>query len=306
MEDLSLLRQALPYIKLYRNKIFVIKFGGEVVSDQDRMDALAADLSLLHELNIRLVIIHGGGPQATELADKLGIVSEKIEGRRVTDDRMLEVTKMVFAGKISTDILSALRRHDTPAVGLSGVDGDLVEAVRRPPKKIVDNETGEVREVDFQNVGDIRSVNPHILKVLLENRFVPVVASLGADGTGKVLNINADTIAAEIAGALPAEKLFLFSNVSGILRDVNDPSSRFSYLAVEDAEDLVRSRVVGGGMIPKVSAAIAAVRKGVKRAHIINGLEHNALLYEVFTVKGLGTMVLDRHEMAAYLEQEQG
>ena len=306
MEDLSLLRQALPYIKLYRNKIFVIKFGGEVVSDQDRMDALAADLSLLHELNIRIVIIHGGGPQATELADKLGIVSEKIEGRRVTDDRMLEVTKMIFAGKISTDILSALRRHDTPAVGLSGVDGDLVEAVRRPPKKIVDAETGEVREVDFQNVGDIRSVNPHILQVLLENRFVPVVASLGADGSGKVLNINADTIAAEIAGALPAEKLFLFSNVSGILRDVNDPSSRFSYLAVEDAEDLVRSRVVGGGMIPKVSAAITAVRKGVKRAHIINGLERNALLYEVFTVKGLGTMVLDRHEMAAYLEQEQG
>ena len=306
MEDLSLLRQALPYIKLYRNKIFVIKFGGEVVSDQDRMDALAADLSLLHELNIRIVLIHGGGPQATELADKLGIVSEKIEGRRVTDDRMLEVTKMIFAGKISTDILSALRRHDTPAVGLSGVVGDLVEAVRRPPKKIVDNETGEVREVDFQNVGDIRSVNPTILKVLLENRFVPVVASLGADGSGKVLNINADTIAAEIAGALPAEKLFLFSNVSGVLRDVNDPSSRFSYLAVDDAENLVRSRVVGGGMIPKVSAAITAVRKGVKRAHIINGLEHNALLYEVFTVKGLGTMVLDRHEMAAYLEQEQG
>jgi len=305
VEDLSLLRQALPYIKLYRNKIFVIKFGGEVVSDQDRMDALAADLSLLHELNIRIVIIHGGGPQATELADKLGIVSEKIEGRRVTDDRMLEVTKMIFAGKISTDILSALRRHDTPAVGLSGVDGDLIEAVRRPPKKIVD-ETGQVREVDFQNVGDIRSVNPTILKVLLENRFVPVVASLGADGSGKVLNINADTIAAEIAGALPAEKLFLFSNVSGVLRDANDPSSRFSYLAVDDAEDLIRSRVVGGGMIPKVSAAITAVRKGVKRAHIINGLEHNALLYEVFTVKGLGTMVLDRHEMAAYLEQEQG
>ena len=132
MEDLSLLRQALPYIKLYRNKIFVIKFGGEVVSDQDRMDALAADLSLLHELNIRIVIIHGGGPQATELAEKLGIVSEKIEGRRVTDDRMLEVTKMIFAGKISTDILSALRRHDTPAGGLSGVGGDLFEAVRGP------------------------------------------------------------------------------------------------------------------------------------------------------------------------------
>jgi acetylglutamate kinase len=304
LEDLSLLRQALPYIKQYRNKIFVIKFGGEVVSDAERMDGLAADLSLLHELNIRLVIIHGGGPQATELADRLGIVSEKIEGRRVTDDRMLEVAKMVFAGKISTDVLSALRRHDTPAIGLSGVDGDLIEAVRRPPKKIVNEETGEVREVDFQNVGDIRSVNPSILKVLLENRFVPVVASLGADGEGQVLNINADTIAAEIAGALPAEKLFLFSNVSGVLKDVNDPASRFSYLTVDQAEDLIRARGVAGGMIPKLSAAIAAVRKGVKRAHIMNGLEKNALLYEVFTVKGLGTMVLDRHEMTTYLDEE--
>ena len=303
MEDLSLLRQALPYIKQYRNKIFVIKFGGEVVSDPDRMDGLATDLALLHELNIRIVIIHGGGPQATELADRLGIVSEKIEGRRVTDDRMLEVTKMVFAGKISTDILSALRRHDTPGIGLSGVDGDLIHAVRRPPRKIVNEETGEVREVDFQNVGDIRAVNPAILRVLLENRFVPVVASLGAEEDGQVLNINADTIAAEIAGALPAEKLFLFSNVSGVLKDVNDVSSRYSHLTDEDAEELIRTKGVSGGMIPKLNAAIQAVRKGVKRTHIINGLEKNALLYEVFTVKGLGTMVLDRYEEAAYLEQ---
>ncbi len=303
MEDLSLLKQALPYIKQYRNKTFVIKFGGEVVSDAERMDGLAADIALLRELNIRMVIIHGGGPQATELAERLGIETEKVEGRRITDDRMLEVTKMVFAGKISTDILSALRRHDTPGIGLSGVDGDLIDAVRRPPKRYVDEATGQVREVDFQNVGDIRSVNPDVLRVLLENRFVPVVASLGADESGSVLNINADTIAAEIAGALPAEKLFLFSNVSGILKDVKDPASRFSYLTEDAAEDLLRQKAVSGGMIPKVLAAIQAVRKGVKRVHIMNGLEKNALLYEVFTVKGLGTMVLDRHEEAAYLAQ---
>jgi acetylglutamate kinase len=210
---------------------------------------------------------------------------------------------MVFAGQISTDILSALRRHETPGIGLSGVDGGLIHAVRRPPRRIVNEETGEVHEVDFQNVGDIRAVNPAILRVLLENRFVPVVASLGAEGDGQVLNINADTIAAEIAGALPAEKLFLFSNVSGVLKDVKDPSSRFSYLTDEDAEELIRTKAVSGGMIPKLAAAIQAVRKGVKRAHIINGLEKNALLYEVFTVKGLGTMVLDRYEAAAYLEQ---
>lgn len=303
MEDISLLKQALPYIKQYRNKTFVIKFGGEVVSDPERIDTLAADISLLHELNIRMVIIHGGGPQATELAERLGISSEKIEGRRVTDDKMLEVAKMVFAGTISTDILSALRRHDTPGVGLSGVDGDLIDAVRRPPKKFVDEATGVVREVDFQNVGDIRSVQPQVLRVLLENRFVPVVASLGADQNGKVLNINADTIAAEVAASLPAEKLFLFSNVNGVLKDVNDSTSRLSYLTVEAAEDMIRTKSVSGGMIPKLNAAIQAVRKGVKRAHIINGLERNALLYEVFTVKGFGTMVLDRYEEASYLDE---
>ena len=304
MEDISLLKQALPYIKQYRNKTFVIKFGGEVVSDAERMSGLAEDLSLLHELSIRVVIIHGGGPQATELAERLGIVTEKIDGRRITDDRMLEVAKMVFAGKISTDILSALRQHGTPGIGLSGVDGDLVDAVRRPPKKYTDQATGQVREVDFQNVGDIRAVRPEILRVLLENRFVPVVGSLGADQTGKVLNINADTIAAEIAAALPAEKLFLFSNVAGVLRDVSDPTSRFSYLTVDAAEDLIQKKGVSGGMIPKLTAAIQAVRKGVRRAHIINGLEKNALLYEVFTVKGLGTMIVDQREEAEYhLEQ---
>jgi acetylglutamate kinase len=303
MEDIHLLKQALPYIKQYRNKIFVIKFGGEVVSDPSRLDRLAEDLSLLHELNIRLVIIHGGGPQLSDTAKKLGIESVKVEGRRITDDRMLEVAKMVFSGSISTDILSALRRHGTPGVGLSGVDGHLIDAVRRPPRQIMDPESGKDTEVDYQNVGDIRSVQPEILRVLLENRFVPVVASLGADQQGKVLNINADTIAAELAAALPAEKLFLLSNVNGILRDVKDTASRYSHLNVDAADELVQTKGVSDGMVPKLSAAITAVRKGVKRVHFINGLEPGSLLYEVFTVKGFGTMVLDREEEAAYLDQ---
>jgi acetylglutamate kinase len=303
VEDFSLLKQALPYIKQYRNKVFVIKFGGEVIADAERLNGLAAEVALLHELNIRVVIIHGGGPQATELAEKLGIVSEKIDGRRVTDDRMLEVTKMVFAGKLSTDILSALLRHDTPGVGISGVDGRLIEAVRRPPRRYKDAATGKDREVDFQNVGDIRAVHPEVLRVLLEKRFVPVVASLGADSQGRALNINADTIAAEIAASLPAEKLFLFSNVSGILKDIDDPTSRRSYITVDAAGELIKSGGVTGGMVPKVNAAAHAVRKGVKRVHIINGMQPNALLHEVFTVQGMGTMVLDQREEAAYLEQ---
>lgn len=301
MEDISLLKQALPYIKQYRNKTFVIKFGGDVVSDRERLDDLAEDIALLHELNIRIVVIHGGGPQATRLADQLGIRSEKVEGRRVTDDRMLEVAKMVFAGQISTDILSALRKQGTPAIGISGVDGDLIDAVRRPPRRVVDERTGEARDVDYQNVGDIRAVRPQVLRVLLENRYVPVVASLGADEQGRVLNINADTIAAEIAANLPAEKLFIFSNVEGVLRDPADPKSRCSYLTVEEVDELVRSGVVTGGMSVKLAAAVLAVKKGVPRAHILNGLAKNALLYEIFTVGGLGTMVLTKEEADQYV-----
>ncbi|MBI4583517.1 MAG: acetylglutamate kinase [Planctomycetes bacterium] len=303
MEDIKILKQALPYIKQYRDATFVIKLGGELITDPARLDMLAADLSLLFQLNIRTVIIHGGGPQLSQTAERLGITSEKVNGRRITDDRMLEVAKMVFAGTISTDILAHLRRHGCPGVGMSGVDGDLIQATRRPKKKIIDETTGQEREVDFQNVGDIQAVKPKILQVLLENRFVPVIASLGADENGQVLNINADTIAAEIAAKLEAEKLFFLTNVNGVLKELNDPNSRYSYLTVEQAEDLVTNRQVSGGMLPKLNAALQAVRKGVTRAHIINGISDNALLYEVFTRKGLGTMIVNKEEEAAYLTE---
>lgn len=303
MKDINLLKQALPYIKQYRDKIFVIKFGGEIVSDRNRLAALAEEIALLHELNVRMVIIHGGGPQLSETAEKLGVEAKKVAGRRITDDHLLEVAKMVFAGSISTDILAALRRFGTPGVGLSGVDGNLIQADRRPPRTVYDGETGGEREVDFQNVGDIRQVRPDVLRVLFEKRFVPVVASLGCSDGGEVLNINADTIAAEIAASLPAEKLFLFSNVSGVLRDVNDPSSQYSYLTVSQTEELIAKNEISGGMIPKLVSATQAVKRGVKRAHIINGLQDNALLYEVFTVSGAGTMILDREEEEIYLSR---
>lgn len=303
MEDIRLLKQALPYIKQYRNKTFVIKLGGEVVSDAGRLNALAEEISLLHELNIRQVIIHGGGPQLSETASRLGIEAKKVGGRRITDDRLLEVAKMVFAGGVSTDILAALRRNGTPGVGLSGVDGDLIQAVRRPPRMVYDESIGTEREVDFQNVGDIRAIRPELLRVLLENRFVPVVASLGCSDDGKVLNINADTIAAEIAAVLPAEKLFLLSNVGGVLKNVEDPLSRYSYLTLKQTRELIQGKKVGGGMIPKLTAALTAVHRGVKRAHIIDGCQDNALLYEVFTVQGAGTMILDQSEEAVYLDR---
>jgi acetylglutamate kinase len=168
---------------------------------------------------------------------------------------------------------------------------------------MIDQETGKEREVDFQNVGDIQAINPQILRVLLENRFVPVIASLGADENGKVLNINADTIASEIALKLLAEKLFILSNVNGVLLDVKDPQSRFSWLTVEKGESLIQDRVVDKGMLPKLNAALRAVRGGVPRAYIINGTAENALLWEVFTRKGFGTMIVNKEEEAAYLEE---
>ena len=302
MENIEVLKHALPYIRQYREKTFIIKVGGELLQADGFLDRLSHDVALLYQLNIRVVIIHGGGPQLSQMAEKIGIESVKVNGRRITDDRMIEVANMVFSGA-STDILGALRSHGTPAVGLSGVDGDLVQATRRPPVKLVDRETGEEKEVDFQNVGDIDVVDSKVLNVLLDNRFVPVVAPLGADRVGNVLNINADTIASMVSAAMPAEKLFLLTNVGGVLKDIDDPSSRVSYLTESSAESLLADGGVSGGMMPKLQSAVDAVRAGVKRAHIIDGLADNSLLFEVFTKKGTGTMVISDSAESEYLEQ---
>ena len=303
MEDIGILKQALPYIKRYRDSIFVIKLGGELLTESERLDGIATDLSLMHQLNINIVIVHGGGPQLSETAERMGIESEKVNGRRITDDHMLEVAKMVFRGSISTDLLAHLRRHGCPGVGLSGVDGDLIQAKRRPKRKIYDQDTGKERLVDFKNVGDIVAVNTKVIQVLLQNRFVPVIASLGADENGQVLNINADTIASQVAAELRADKFFVLTNVAGVLKDIEDPGSRYSHLTIEGGRRLVEDREVKGGMIPKLNAAIDAVESGVARAHIVNGMAENALLYEVFTVDGFGTMIVNEEEKETYLKK---
>ncbi len=300
MEDIAVLKQSLPYLRAYRGKTFVVKFGGEVVGEDGNFDNLAADLSLLHELGIRIVIIHGGGPQLSDMATRLGIEPVKIAGRRITDDETLKIAKMVFSS-ISIDIMSVLRKHKTPAVGLSGVDGDLILARKRPVRRIKDPETGAEQDVDFQNVGDVVDVDARLLQVLLENRFLPVVACLAADESGRVLNVNADTIASEIAMKLRAEKLFNLSDVNGVLRDRRDPESRISYLTVSAAVGLVAQGTIQGGMIPKLETAMKAIQGGVGRAHILNGFVKDALLREVFTRSGFGTMIIRDEEERIYL-----
>jgi acetylglutamate kinase len=288
---LDLLREALPYIKRFKGKTFVVKFSGKVTEERERLISLAEELALMHQVGIRLCVVHGGGKQLSELAALMGVEQTIIEGRRVTDDATLEMAKMIFAGKINTDILSALRHRGVEAVGLSGVDGNIVHAERRPPKEIMNRETGENEQIDFGHVGDILEINARLLTVLLDQGYLPVVSSLGADDEGTVFNINADTIAAEIAIQLKSEKLVLLSDVDGIYLRAGEPETKLSRLTAEEADQLIKQGTATGGMIPKLQNIIELLRRGVGSAHIIDGTARNALLAEVFTDKGTGTMI---------------
>ena len=288
---LDLLREALPYIQRFQGKTFVVKLSGKATEDAQNLASLAEELALIHQVGIRLCVVHGGGKQLSELASLMGVEQTIINGRRVTDDATLEMAKMIFAGKINTDILAALRNTGVEAVGLSGVDGNIVHAERRPPKEILNRATGEREHVDFGHVGDVVEINARLLCVLLDKGYLPVISSLGADAEGMVFNINADTIASEIAVQLEAEKLILLSDVDGIYLREGEPQTKLSRLSVDDAEGLVREGKATGGMIPKLQSITDLLRRGVKSAHIINGRLRNALLAEVFTDEGTGTMI---------------
>jgi acetylglutamate kinase len=289
---LDLLREALPYIQKFQGQTFVIKMSGKATENPANLSSLAEELALLHQVGMRICVIHGGGKQLSELASRMGIEQTIIEGRRVTDDATLEMAKMIFAGKINTDILAALRNRGIEAVGLSGVDGNIVHAERRPPKEVLNRETGERSHVDFGHVGDVVEINARLLTVLLDQGYLPVISSLGADSEGTVFNINADTIASEIAAQLKAEKLILLSDVDGLYLKVDDPSTKLSRLTADDAEAMIKNGTATGGMIPKLQSIVALLRRGVHSAHILSGTSRNALLTEIFTDSGTGTMIV--------------
>ncbi len=302
MENIGILKQALPYFRVYKNKTFIVKLGGELIQNRDVLDDIAQDISLLHMVGIKTIVVHGGGPQADELAKKLGITPKIIEGRRVTDEDSLEVTKMVFAGKINHEILTILSKHGSKSVGLSGIDGDVIVAKRRAPMEVVDKETGQKDNIDFGHVGDIQSINTDLLEILLENSYIPVIASIADDREGHILNINADTVASRIAVAIKAYKYINMTNVRGILKDIENPESRISYISQKDALHLIEEGTIQGGMVPKIETCVWAVENGVKRVHILNGFEKNSLLHEVFTKKGNGTMILTDEDIEEYLK----
>jgi acetylglutamate kinase len=294
------LKGALRYVRAYRDHVFIVKLGGDVLTDPEILEDVAAQLALLHSLSIRIVVVHGGGPQASALLRRLGHEPVMVAGRRVTDDAALEVAKMVYPGLLTTELLSALRRHQVQAVGVSGVDADLLTAHRRPPASVTADD-GIARIVDYGHVGDIDRVDPRVITTLVESRFVPVVASLAGDAEGKVYNVNADTVAENLAISLKAQKLIFLTGAPGVLRDRNDPASLVTFADPDDLEVLLRSGAIAGGMRPKVEACIRAATGGVERTHIIDGRLHDSLLLEVFTGSGAGTMIVGRKEKATYL-----
>jgi acetylglutamate kinase len=294
------LKGALRYVRAYRDQVFIVKLGGEVLAEPEVLEQVTQQLALLSSLSIRLVVVHGGGPQATALSRRLGAEPRMVAGRRVTDDSALEVAKMVYAGQLNVDLLAALRAHRVQAVGLSGVDADLITAHRRPPVQVVDD-AGRTVRVDYGHVGDVDRVDPRILGTLVEARFVPVVASLAGGEDGEVFNVNADTVAESIAVAMRAQKLIFLTGAPGVLRDRNDPSTLVTFADPDDLARLMASGVLSGGMRAKVEACIRAATGGVERTHIIGGRAPDALLLEVFTGAGCGTMIVGRKEKATYL-----
>jgi acetylglutamate kinase len=295
----SALKHAAPYIRLFKGKVFVIKVGGEVFADPALTKALVEQVGILHQVGIRTVLIHGGGPQSTELAKALGINTRFVEGRRVTDSDSLSVATMILNGQVNTRILATCRDLQIPAVGISGVDAGLIRAHKRPP---VEGKDGG--SVDYGFVGDIDSVEADILRKQLDNGLMPVVSPLSCDESGTILNINADTVAAAIAAELDAEKLILVTGASGILEDTNDPGSLISYIDRKHLEELKKKGILADGMLPKAAAIDTAIENGVQRVHVISYKLPDSILLEVFTNEGTGTLVVDN--INALTPEEQG
>jgi acetylglutamate kinase len=278
-EKAAVLADSLPYIRRFRGRVVVVKYGGNALggSDDGGLAGFAQDVALMHSVGMRPVVVHGGGPQIGALMARLGKVPEFLDGLRVTDAETLDIARMVLVGKVNRDIVAAINVYGPLAVGLSGEDAGFIVASARSP------------ELGF--VGDVASVNPAIVDRLLAEDLVPVVATIGSDTAGQAYNINADTVAAAVAAALGSEKLVYLTDVEGLRADAADPASLLSTVTAEELEVMIAGGQVSGGMIPKARSCVHAVRNGVARAHILDGRLAHALLLEVFTPEGVGTMV---------------
>jgi acetylglutamate kinase len=286
---------------MYKSKTFVVKAGGGVFGDVDATRGLIEQIAILHYFGVRVVFVHGGGPQLTEITAQLGVPTQMVEGRRVTDQRSIDATAMVLNGLINTRVLALCRDLGIDAIGISGVDAGLIRAHKRPPVKLSD---GTGKTVDYGFVGDIDAVDTTVIKKLLDNGLMPVVSPLSADEQGTLLNVNADTVAAAIGAALSAEKLILCTGAPGILERVADPQSVISYTDLRGLKKLRDDGAIVDGMLPKAKAIEDAIRGGVRRVHIISYKSNEGILAEVFTNEGTGTLVVA--DVNALTPAEQG
>lgn len=273
----EVLTQALPYIKRYVGKIVVIKYGGNAMENEELKNQVMHDIVLLWLIGVKVVLIHGGGPDVSEAMEKLGKEPHFIDGLRVTDKETMEIAQMVLAGKINKTLVNMLESEGGSAMGISGMDGRLIEA------KIKDEKLGYV--------GEITKINIQPISDLLEKGYIPVASTIGCDKEGNAYNINGDTAAAYIAGALNAKRLIMMTNVNGILEDQNDPGSLITDITVSEAHELREKGIISGGMIPKVECCIKAIESGVRKAVIINGIIPHAIIMELLTNEGVGTLV---------------
>jgi acetylglutamate kinase len=282
------LKSAAPYIRMYKGKTFVVKAGGGVFGNPALTHSLIEQISILHYMGVRVVMVHGGGPQVTEVSDAMGVKTQMVQGRRVTDEKSIEVTSMVLNGLINTRILAICRELDVQAVGISGVDAGLVQAHKRKPMKL----EGGTELVDYGLVGDIDRIDTTAIRNLLDSGYLPVISPLSADEHGVLLNINADTVAAAIGAALGAEKLILCTGAPGILERLEDPGSLISYTDLEGLQRLREAGSISDGMLPKTRAIENAIKGGVRRVHVVSYSSPEGILGEVFTNEGTGTLIV--------------
>ena len=276
-ERAEVLTQALPYIKRYNGEIVVVKYGGNAMINEQLKQQVMEDIVLLWLIGVKVVLVHGGGPEISDLMDRLGKKPEFVDGLRVTDKETVDIVQMVLAGKVNKTLVNLLEMKGGKAMGISGMDGCLIEA--------------EVKDERLGYVGRVTNVNIEPINDLLEKGYIPVVSTIGCDKEGNAYNINGDTAAAYIAGALGAERLIMMTDIDGILRDRHDPSTLISEVTIKDIEDLCAEGVISGGMIPKVDCCVEAIHRGVKNVIIMDGRVPHSILMEILTDEGAGTMV---------------
>ena len=285
MKDIDVLIEALPYIKKFHDKKILIKYGGHAMVDEEAKSSTARDTVLLKYVGMKPLIVHGGGPEISRSMEKLGKESKFIKGLRVTDEETMEIIEMVLAGKISSDVVSEIIKHDGDAISLSGKDSSLIFAHKKGASK-VDEEL-----VDLGLVGEIDKINSDLLEMFLDNDYIPVISPIGISDDGTSLNLNADTAAGEVASAIDAEKLIILTDVPGVLKDPSDQNSLINEIHVSEVPELIEKGIITGGMIPKIETCVRAIENGVKSCHIIDGRKKHSLLLEIFTTNGIGTMV---------------